>query len=74
MAETVSIEEELSRKGRGFFQVVGDSMEPLLHSHYSTVVIEKPTGRLKKTMWPCSTAQAEHSKTSPKGAMCSTGW
>lgn len=48
MAEKISIEEELAKHGRGFFQVVGDSMEPLLHSHYSTVVIEKPTGRLKK--------------------------
>lgn len=48
MAEAVSIEEELARRGRGFFQTVGDSMEPLLHDRYSTVVIEKPRGRLKK--------------------------
>lgn len=48
MAETVSIEEELVRHGRGFFQTVGDSMEPLLHDRYTTVVIEKPKGRLRK--------------------------
>lgn len=48
MSERVSIEEELARNGRGFFQTVGDSMEPLLHNRYSTVVIEKALGRLKK--------------------------
>lgn len=48
MAEKISIEEELARHGRGFFQTVGDSMEPLLHDHYTTVVIEKPAGRLRK--------------------------
>lgn len=48
MAERTSIEQELERHGRGFFQVEGHSMEPLLHNHYTTVVIEKPSGRLKK--------------------------
>lgn len=48
MAEAVSIKEELARRGRGFFQTAGDSMEPLLHDHYSTVVIEKVKGRLEK--------------------------
>lgn len=48
MAKTSSIEQELERHGRGFFQTSGDSMEPLLHHHDSTVVIEKPRGRLEK--------------------------
>lgn len=48
MAETATIERELAERGRGFFQTVGDSMEPLLHDRYSTVVIEPPAGRLRK--------------------------
>lgn len=48
MAEKISIEEALARHGRGYFQTVGDSMEPLLHDRYTTVVIERPAGRLKK--------------------------
>lgn len=43
-----TIEEELARKGRGFFQTVGDSMEPMLHNRRSTVVVEKFTGMLKR--------------------------
>lgn len=41
-----SIEQELETHGRSLFQTVGDSMEPLLHNRYSTVVIEKVTGPL----------------------------
>ena len=48
MAEAVTIERELAERGRGFFQTVGDSMEPLLHNQYSTVVIEKAAGPLRK--------------------------
>lgn len=41
------IEEELLRNGYGFFQTVGDSMEPLLHNRKSTVVIQRKKERLK---------------------------
>ncbi len=43
-----TIEEELERQQQCVFQTVGDSMEPLLHSRKSTVVIEKPQVALKK--------------------------
>lgn len=36
-----SIEQELEERGRCVFQTVGDSMEPILHNRFSTVVIEK---------------------------------
>lgn len=39
-----TIEQVLAQNGRGFFQTAGDSMEPLLHDHQSTVVLE-PLGR-----------------------------
>lgn len=43
-----AIEQELELYGHGFFQTVGDSMEPLLHNRCSTVVIEKKKKPLKK--------------------------
>lgn len=43
-----TIEQELARHGRSFFQTVGDSMEPLLHNRKSTVVIEKKSAPLKR--------------------------
>lgn len=43
-----TIEEELALHGHGFFQTVGDSMEPLLHNRKSTVVIEKKRRSLKQ--------------------------
>lgn len=43
-----TIEQELERNGRGLFQTVGDSMEPILHNRKSTVVIEKPIKTLQK--------------------------
>lgn len=36
-----TIEQELESHGHGIFQTVGDSMEPILHNRYSSVVIEK---------------------------------
>lgn len=42
-----TIEQELETHGRGYFQTVGDSMEPILHNRFSTVVIEKPDRPLK---------------------------
>lgn len=48
MAETVTIEAELARRGRCFQQTRGASMEPLLHAHYSTVVLEPLRGLPKK--------------------------
>ena len=39
------IEQVLSEQGRGFFQTAGDSMEPLLHSRKSTVVLPPARGR-----------------------------
>lgn len=35
-----TIEQELREKGQGLFQTKGVSMEPLLHHHYSTVLIQ----------------------------------
>lgn len=43
-----TIEQELALRGYGFFQTVGDSMEPLLHNRKSTVVLESPKSPLKK--------------------------
>lgn len=43
-----TIEQELQRNGHGFFQTVGDSMEPMLHGRSSTVVIAKAQDTLKK--------------------------
>lgn len=48
MAEATTIERMLEQMGHGFFQTVGDSMEPLLHDRYSTVVIERAEGQLHK--------------------------
>lgn len=48
MAEAVSIEEELERYGRCFRRTSGTSMEPLLHAHSSTVVLEPLAGPPKK--------------------------
>lgn len=42
-----TIEKELDAHGHGFFQTVGDSMEPILHNRSSTVVIEKIVQPLK---------------------------
>ncbi|HIV50137.1 MAG TPA: S24/S26 family peptidase [Candidatus Faecalibacterium intestinipullorum] len=42
------IEQVLSEQGRGFFQTAGDSMEPLLHSRKSTVVLTAARGPLKR--------------------------
>lgn len=43
-----TIERELEERGYGLFQTVGDSMEPLLHSRRSTVMIERAKGPLKR--------------------------
>lgn len=43
-----TIEEELALHGHGFFQTVGDSMEPLLHNRKSTVVIIEKKAPLKR--------------------------
>ncbi len=43
-----TIEQELALRGHGFFQTVGDSMEPLLHNRKSTVVIEIKKEPLKR--------------------------
>ena len=43
-----TIEQELAVHGHGFFQTVGNSMEPLLHNRKSTVVIAAKQGRLKR--------------------------
>ena len=43
-----TIEEQLALCGRGFFQTVGDSMEPLLHNRRSTVVIEQMEEPIKR--------------------------
>ena len=48
MAEIISIEEELAQRGRCFQQTNGTSMEPLLHAHYSTVVLEPLAGLPRK--------------------------
>lgn len=44
----LTIEQQLERSGHGFFQTVGDSMEPLLHNRKSTVVIERKKTRLNR--------------------------
>lgn len=44
----LTIEQQLEQNGHGFFQTVGDSMEPLLHNRKSTVVIEKKKTQLNK--------------------------
>ena len=43
-----TIEQELAVHGHGFFQTVGNSMEPLLHNRKSTVVIAAKQERLKR--------------------------
>lgn len=45
MAQT--IEQVLAAGGPGFFQTVGDSMEPILHNRRSTVVIRPAAGPLR---------------------------
>ena len=47
MSEHTTIERELSERGLGIFQTVGDSMEPLLHDRSTSVVIAKKEGRLR---------------------------
>lgn len=48
MGDTVSIEQELTRKGNCFVQAKGISMEPILHERFSTVVLEPLNGLPKK--------------------------
>lgn len=48
MAETVSIEEELARRGNCFVRTKGASMEPILHENFTTVVLEPLNGLPKK--------------------------
>lgn len=43
-----TIEEVLARQGRGLFQTVGDSMEPLLHHRRSTVVLNPLSGPVRR--------------------------
>lgn len=43
-----TFEEEIARTGKLFFTNVGDSMLPLLREKRDILIIEKPTGRLKK--------------------------
>ncbi len=43
-----SFEEIIERDGRLVYTSVGDSMRPFIHSGADLLVIEKPTGRLKK--------------------------
>lgn len=43
-----TIEQELDAHGQCLFQTVGDSMEPILHNRFSTVVIAKPSRPLEK--------------------------
>lgn len=42
-----TIEQALEEQGHAIFQIVGCSMEPLLHNRESSVVIEKVSGDLK---------------------------
>lgn len=37
----ITIEQELENHGQSIFQTVGDSMEPILHNRFSSVVIKK---------------------------------
>lgn len=49
-----TIEQVLAQQGRGFFQTVGDSMEPMLHNRKSTVVLEaarRPLRRLEVALY-----------------------
>ena len=49
-----TIEQVLAEKGRGFFQTVGASMEPMLHHHKSTVVLEavrRPLRRMEVALY-----------------------
>lgn len=49
-----TIEQVLAEKGHGFFQTVGDSMEPMLHNRKSTVVLEaasRPLRRLEVALY-----------------------
>lgn len=43
-----TIEQVLAEQGHGFFQTVGDSMEPLLHNRKSTVVVEAARQPLRR--------------------------
>lgn len=36
-----TIEKELNENGQGYFQIVGNSMEPILHSRQSTILLQK---------------------------------
>lgn len=49
-----TIEQVLAETGRGFFQTVGDSMEPMLHNRKSTVVLEaarRPLERMEVALY-----------------------
>lgn len=49
-----TIEQVLADTGRGFFQTVGDSMEPMLHNRKSTVVLEaarRPLERMEVALY-----------------------
>lgn len=54
MMTAQTIEQVLAEKGHGFFQTVGASMEPMLHHHKSTVVLEavnRPLRRLDVVLY-----------------------
>ena len=49
-----TIEQVLAQQGRGFFQTSGASMEPMLHHHKSTVVLEavrRPLRRMEVALY-----------------------
>ena len=58
-----TIEQVLAQQGRGFFQTVGDSMEPMLHNRKSTVVLEaarRPLRRLEVALYRPTGAYVLH--------------
>ncbi|MBQ8583751.1 MAG: S24/S26 family peptidase [Clostridia bacterium] len=48
MSEFSSYEEQLAEHGKIIYTNVGTSMMPLLREHRDVMIIERPTGRLKK--------------------------
>ena len=48
MSNTSSFEEQLALHGRIIYTNVGDSMMPLIKEGRDVLIIERPTGRLKK--------------------------
>ena len=48
MSEFSSYEEELAKHGKIIYTNVGTSMMPLLRQHRDVMIIERPSGRLKK--------------------------